>query len=44
VRRATKLSRPNHQGLFQQPSGLQVLEQRRNTLIRNEGVPFVAFF
>ena len=44
VRRAAKLSRPNHQCLFQQASGLQVLEQRSNTLIRNEGVAFVAFF
>src|SRR5437016_9096363 len=43
MRRAAKLGRPNHQRFFQQASGLQVLEERGNTLIRDEGVAFVAF-
>src|SRR6185503_3780422 len=41
VRRAAKLCSPNHQRLLQEASGLQILEQRRNPLVRYEGVAFV---
>ena len=43
MRCAAKLGGPNDECLLEQASGFQVFEQRRNPLVRNEGVAFVTF-